>query len=123
MPPALPVDKIEVHCIIADQSPSRILSLFNQMTWKTHFLNLHDLLATDDKLPTLSSQLDAITDHITGVNLVIVVDITSNHASPPSDVFPSLYSQSNETSHQLESSIYKSYIHLGNAGGDRRRRG
>ena len=122
MPPALPVDKL-VLCIIADQAPSRIPSLFNQMTWKTHFLNLHDLLATDDKLPTfLSFQLDAITDHITGVNLVIVVDITSNHASPPSDVFPSLYSQSNETSHQLESSIYKSYIHLGNAGGDRRRR-
>jgi hypothetical protein len=83
----IPVDKLEVLFII-DQAQSRIPSLFNQMTWQTHFLNLHDLLAasfTNDKLLSLSSQLDAITDRITTANLLIVVDITSNHASPASE--------------------------------------
>ena len=87
LPSAVPVDKLEVLCII-DQAQSRIPSLFNQMTWQTHFLNLHDdLLAasfTNDKLISLSSQLDAITDHITSADLLIVVDITSNHSSPAS---------------------------------------
>jgi acyl transferase domain-containing protein len=91
LPSAVPVDKLEVLCII-DQAQSRIGSLFSQMTWQTHFLNLHDLLtvsSTDDKLSFLSSQLDAITDHITGADLLIVVDITSNHASPTSEAFSS----------------------------------
>ena len=91
LPPAVPVDKLEVLCIF-DQAQSRIASLFSQMTWQTHFLNLHDLgtaSSTDDKLPSLSSQLDAITDHITGANLLIAVDTTSNHASPTSESFSS----------------------------------
>ena len=90
LPSAVPVDKLEVLCIY-DQVQSRIPSLFNQMTWKTHFLNLHGLLAasfTDDKLPSLVSELDAITNHITGADLLIVVDITSNHSSPASEAFP-----------------------------------
>ena len=91
LPSAMPNDKLEVLCI-TDQTQSRVPSLFNQMTWQTHFLNLHDLLAesfTDDTLPTLSSQLEAITNHITSADLLIVVDITSNHASPASEAFSS----------------------------------
>ena len=90
---SVPVDKLEVLCI-TDQAQSRIPSLFNQMTWQTHFLNLHDLLAasfSNDKLPSLSSQLDAITDHIMDANLLIVVDITSDHVSPTSEAFSSSY--------------------------------
>ena len=86
LPSPVPVDtdKLEVLCII-DQARSRVASLFSQMTWQTHFLNLHDLLTVSST--SLSSQLDAITDHITGANLLIVVDITSNHAAPTSDAF------------------------------------
>ena len=90
LPSPIPVDKLEVLCII-DQAHSRISSLFDQMTWQTHFLDLHELLAasfSDDKLP---SQLDGIIDRITGTNLLVMVDITSNHASPTSEAFCSSY--------------------------------
>ena len=89
LPDTTPVDKLEVLCII-DQAQSQIPSLFNQMTWKTHFLNPHADFS-DDKPPSLSSQLDAIIDRITGTNLLIVVDITSSHASPTSEGFCSSY--------------------------------
>jgi KR domain/Polyketide synthase dehydratase len=90
LPPPIPVDKLEVLCI-SDQAHSRIPSLFDQMTWQTHLLNLHDLLAaslSDDKL---QSQLDGIIDRITGTSLLVMVDITSNHASPTSEAFYSSY--------------------------------
>ena len=94
LPSAVPVDKLEVLCISIDQAQSRIPTLFKQTTWQTRFFNLHDLLSapfTNDKLPPLNSQLDAITDRITAANLLIVVDITSNHASPTSEAFSSSY--------------------------------
>ena len=92
LPSVVPVDKLEVLCII-NQAQSRIASLFGQMTWQTHFLNLHDLLtpSSTNDLPSLSSHLDAITDQIPGDNLLIVLDITSNHASPTSEAFSTSY--------------------------------
>ena len=94
LPSAVPVDNLKVLCISINQAQSRMPSLLSQMTCQTHFLNLHDLLtasSTDDKLLSLRSQLDAITDHITGATLLIVVDITSNHALPASETFSSPY--------------------------------
>jgi len=91
LPSVVPGDKPEVLCII-DQAQSRIPSLLNQVAWKTHFLRLHDLLATtqslsNDKLSFPSFQWNSIIDHITGTDLLVVVDVTSNHASPTSEAF------------------------------------
>ena len=90
LPSAAPADKLEVLCVI-DQAQSRIPSILNQVTLKTHLFNPHDLLATSFESLSLSFQLNAIIDRITGTDLLIVVDVTSNRASPISEAFCSSY--------------------------------
>ena len=84
--PVVPVGNLEVLFVI-NRAQSRIQSLFNQMPWKLHVLNVHDLLTESFLNPSLSFQLDAIIERLAGTNLLIVVDVTSNHSSPISEAF------------------------------------